>query len=206
MTLADAEYMGGDAVTFWRRQLGGVLHDDLSEWLQQAAHEVQLLWSDVVALNRSRGMWREVTGWVAHRDPTNAWARNYDHLYIDGQIMRLARTVVTGRKAEHVSLQRLLRAFAERPVLLGEIDTDHIVLHGIVNPADPAGDEKFLKDLVRKIMPWRDKRIAHTQLEARVPDLAWDEIDQVIDGVSSVFRHYSARLTGVNYFDLKKMM
>jgi hypothetical protein len=157
------------------------------------------LWSNVTALNRTRQLWKAVSGWIEQRDPANAWARNYDNIYVEAQVMRVVRTVITGRRPGHVALKSVLRHFAQRPEVLGTIES-YRNLVGIVNPGDPLGDLSHLTDVIRCLIPLRDKRIAHTDLDSDLDSpLGWEDLDRAIDGVSEVFRHYSARLTGVNY-------
>jgi hypothetical protein len=198
VVLADGNYLAGDAITFWAEQLRGPVPDDLAQWLRERVMEVQLLWRDVTGLNRTRGMWKELTGALEARDPTCAWTRNYDRLYVDSQVMRLTRMVQSRNRPEHVSLNKLLGHFLETPEVLGIIQGRRS-LPSIVNPADPVADLDYLKKLVRRLRQLRDKSIAHTELDVRLPELDWPEMDKAIDGVTAIFSHYSARLTGVNY-------
>lgn len=56
-----------------------------------------------------------------------------------------------------------------------------------------------LQRLMKPLTPWRDTAVAHLEVDARLPDVAWSDLDHAIDGVIDVFRRYSLRFTGVNY-------
>lgn len=198
MVISGPERLTQDALMFWARA-GGV-SDDLRAWLGEQVEETQILWQQVGWLDRSRRMLIELTDQLEARDPTNAWTRQYERIYFESQLMTLTRTVHSNRRkgVRRASLTLLLDGFGRRPELLGALSGTWAPeeLH---EPADPAADRLKLGRLMKPLMPWRDKVVAHLELDLRLPDLAWTELDDAINGVIDVFHRYSLRLTGVRY-------
>ena len=97
MVIAGDDYLTNDAIMFWGSHSPGDISDDLKAWLNIRVPEVQELWRTVGTMDRRRGMWLELREQLESRDPTNAWTRQYDDLYIEG--------------ADHCTLQdRILKA------------------------------------------------------------------------------------------------
>jgi hypothetical protein len=187
------------AVCFWSRQLPQGVSVELASWMSERAHELQLLWRDVSRMNRSRGMWQELTAVLEERDPTCAWTRNYDGLYFDSQLMAVTRTVHAGRRKRAVSLDLLLDSFATKPDLLVPLRRSDVYLPELERRAFPGQDKRQLKLVLSQLMAWRDKAVAHSQLGEVLPPLAWSRLDQAVTAVTDVFLQYSLRLTGVRY-------
>jgi HEPN superfamily AbiU2-like protein len=202
MVLAGPDEMAADAVVFWRKHLGHGLTPDLTDWLTARVHEVQLLWRDIRFLNRTRAMWQQLSAEIERRDPTNPWTRNYDQLYFEAQVIRLARTVHSKKsRPEAVSLGRLLSALAEKPQFLVALEDDGwpTVPPELQAGADARHDMTELRRLLGPLMAWRDRAIAHTERASDLPTLAWEELDNAIVAVNDVFHRYSRRLTGADY-------
>jgi hypothetical protein len=198
MVLAGKEHLTQDALTFWASQLSEGVSDHLREWLSMRVEEVQVLWQNVGRLDRSRRMWKELSEQLEARDPTNPWARNYDRMYFDSQLLILTRTVLSGRRRDsrRASLALLLEEFRKWPQLLGPVAARD-ALH---QAAEPDADMAELRRLLRPLLPWRDKYVAHIDLDLDgIPEPQWHQLDDAIDGVTDVFGLYSLRLTGVNY-------
>jgi hypothetical protein len=200
MVLAGNKHLTNDALMFWTSHLPGGLTEELKVWLKERVDEIQILWHQMGRLDRSRRMWKELSEQLNACDPTNPWARNYDRMYFDTQVIILAKSVNSGSqgKGRKASFGVVLDRFSDRPELLGPLsgvwapDDLHVA-------ADPVADKKELKRLIRPLLPWRDKVIAHIELDVDLPDLAWETLDMAIDGVIEIFRLYSLRLTGVKY-------
>ena len=200
MVLAGDEHLTQDALMFWGTHLPGGVDDELRSWLKARVEETQLLWQNVGWLNRSRRMLRELSEKLEARDPTNSWTRQYERIYFDSQLMNITRTVHAGRRRtpRRASLTLLLEEFSRKPELLGAL-VGTWAPEELQSPADPSADLEDLKRLVRPLMPWRDKAVAHLEMNRRLPDLAWSELDDAIDGVTQTFWLYSLRLTGVRH-------
>lgn len=201
MVVVGPEEMAGDATVFWQKHLAQQWTPDLGEWLRARVEEICLLWRDIGFLNRSRGMWKELSKEIEKRDPTNPWARNYDLLYLEAQVVRLGRVVHAKQNRPTVSLRKLLTHLSERPQILVALVDDGMppVPEELLTAADPHKDSADLKQLMRNIMAWRDKVIAHTEQTAQLPALEWVELDDAIVAVSEVFRRYALRITGMSY-------
>ena len=115
--------------------------------------------------------------------------------------MTLTRMVNSKRRkgARRTSLTLLLKEFGKRPELLGALPAGWWTPDELTEVADPAADISELQRLIKRLSPWRDKAVAHLELDVTLPDIAWSELDDAIDGVIDVFRRYSLRLTGVRY-------
>jgi hypothetical protein len=200
MVLAGNEHLTGDAIMFWTTHLPGGVTEELKLWLKERVDEIQILWHNVCRLDRSRRMWNELSEKLNVLDPTNPWARNYDGLYFDTQVMILTKIVNAGGKGKRrkASLRIALDEFRGRPELLGPL-TGVWAPQDLQVAFDPEVDTQELKRLLRPLLPWRDRVVAHIELDVDLPDLAWETLDEAIDGVIEIFRRYSLRLTGVAY-------
>jgi hypothetical protein len=200
VVLAGSEHLAQDALTFWASHLPGGVPEDLGAWLKDRVEETQVHWQNVGWLIRSQRMLKELTEQLEARDPTNPWTRRYERIYFESQLMALTRMVNSSQRkgTRRTSLTLLLDEFSRRPELLGPL-SGGLTPEGLSEPADPAADRLELKRLIKPLTPWRDKAIAHLELDVRLPDLAWSQLDDAIDGVVDVFRRYSLRLTGVHY-------
>jgi hypothetical protein len=195
MVKAGTEYLTNDALMFWGSQFPGGISDDLKAWLSIRVPEVQELWRTVGTMDRRRGMWLELREQLESRDPTNAWTRQYDDLYIEAQIIALCKTVFSKRRKGRrpAALSILLNEFRQRPELLLPI------VGWRADAADPVADRAQLAKLLRPIVPWRDSVVAHIEVDPNVQPLEWSAIDAAVTGVSVIFKRYARRLTGVNY-------
>jgi hypothetical protein len=200
MVLAGADRLTQDSLTFWTTHLGEV-PDDLRVWLRERVEEAQVHWQNVGWLVRSQRMLQELTEQLDARDPTNAWTRQYERIYFESQVMALTRMASSSRwrGSRTTSLTLLLDEFRNRPELLGPLAAGPRTPDELLEPADPAADQIELKRLIKPIMPWRNKAIAHLEMDVPLPDLAWSQLDDAIGGVVDVFWRYSLRLTGVRY-------
>jgi hypothetical protein len=117
MVIAGDDYLTNDAIMFWGSQSPGDISDDLKAWLNIRVPEVQVLWRTVGTMDRRRGMWLELREQLECRDPTNAWTRQYDDLYIEAQIIALCKTVFSKRRKGRrcAALSILLNEFRQRP-------------------------------------------------------------------------------------------
>ncbi|HXN62332.1 MAG TPA: hypothetical protein VN886_17945 [Acidimicrobiales bacterium] len=206
MVLAGTDRLTHDAQMFWRSHLPAGVSPELQEWLGDRVVETQLLWQNVGWLDRSRRMLRELTEQLEARDPTNPWTRQYERIYFESQLMTLTRTVNASRRRQprRASLTLLLREFIERPELLGAL-SGVWAPEELQEPADPSADLAELRRVMRPLVPWRDRAVAHLEVDhhleggRRLAEVAWTDLDDAIDTVFDVFHRYSLRLTGVDY-------
>jgi hypothetical protein len=186
---------------FWAGKLPGGVPDDLRTWIKSRVEETQVHWQNVGWLSRSRGMFRELTAELEARDPTNSWTRQYERIYFESQLMTLTRMVNSKHRkgARRTSLTLLLKEFVKWPELLAALPAGWFTPDELTEAADPIADISELRRLIVRLSPWRDRAIAHLELDVSLPNVAWSELDDAIDGVVDVFRRYSLRLTGVRY-------
>ena len=127
---------------FWQRQLKSAVPDDIAQWLREQVADIQILWSHVGRMNRSRGMWK-AREWSHSRRRilTNAWTRNYDGLYLDSQLMCLTRLAYPSRST-NVSLMSILTGFAQWPQLHQTLRTNSQVSPERASALDPTTDKR----------------------------------------------------------------
>jgi hypothetical protein len=200
--IADEYTLARDALAFWSRHLPDGVSDDLAGWVAERTAETQILWQHLRRVTRSRGMWRSLTDVLEARDPTNPWTRHYDGVYFESQLMAVTRVVRPGpgsKASKPTALGLVVKSFGDRP----ELCRDMSEIAGIAvenRPAlDPERDGRHLRTITAKLVPWRNKMVAHIDRGEKLTNLEWTELDGAIDGVVDVFARYAQRLTGVAF-------
>lgn len=191
------------AVAFWRRQLPDGVPEELQTWIVEMESDVHVLWNHVGWMSWNRELWKRLSEPIQAADPRSDWKSHYDRLYFDSQVVTLTRLVFTKRsRPSQLSLSSLLDAFADQPTLCAPLSYTGRVLDSGFGQLDPAADKSIMQDHVRPLLVWRDKLVAHIERDARLPEIAWEELDLAIDALCDVFTRYSSRLTGsINIVD-----
>ena len=109
-----------------------------------------------------------------------------------------SRTQQTHKRISSRLLSILLEEFRLHPELLGPIRGPRANGDLLIEP-NPDRDRDKMSALLKRILPLRHKAIAHIEVDPKIPDLEWEELDQAVLGVTEIFSIYSRRLTGVRY-------
>jgi hypothetical protein len=203
-------------------------HERWRVWLEGAENEAQgRLTSEVIGLHARRVPWRELTRLANRRDlpaPEAYWWEWVVDCYAVTQSIAIRRQL--DQSANAVSIGRMLRELADHPeTITREVwlatwgsDDDHglwlanrqwdekfadLAEPDALSQDLPANDLEALEDGGRQVRHYVNRHVAHMDHRGSETVPTFNDIDDAIDLIGTLFSRYYALMTAASFTDLE---